>query len=103
MKTLAYILSLYILLLTLLPCIDVPISQDNHTAAMSQNGHETHQGEKDNCSPFCTCSCCATSAIFQEYLAEFNSFLFIGQNYFPVSSKFISDPLASIWQPPKIA
>jgi len=104
MKTFAFILSLYVLALTAIPCIDVQKEGAMYRIEVSQNNQDTHnQGEKDHCSPFCTCNCCATSVIFQEHLYLPDSFSFYEKQYFPVSSTFFTDPLASIWQPPKIA
>lgn len=104
MKIIAIILSLYVLALSVKPCIDIQQDLVHHHAEVSQTSEHSHQhNEKDSCSPFCTCSCCATSVIFQEYLVQLGSFPFIGKHFFPVSSIFISNPLATFWQPPKIA
>jgi hypothetical protein len=104
MKTFAIILSLYVLALTAIPCIDIHKDMAKKQVEISQNEQDTHnQGDKDHCSPFCTCNCCATSVIFQEQLVQLDSFSFYEKQYFPVSATFFTDPLASIWQPPKIA
>jgi len=104
MKIIAIILSFYVLALTALPCIEVNKDLASHQIEISSQTQDTHNhGDTDRCSPFCTCNCCATSVIFQEYLVQLNSYSFYEKQYFPVSSNFFSDPLASIWQPPKIS
>ena len=104
MKIIAIILSFYVLALTAKPCIDDEKDMAKHQTEFTQTSQDAHHhSDKDNCSPFCTCNCCATSVIFQEYLVQMNSFSFFEKQYFPVSNIFFSDPLASIWQPPKIS
>lgn len=104
MKNIAIILSLYLLTLIALPCIDVQKDIAKHQVELSQqNQDEHHHSDADHCSPFCTCNCCATSLIIQEYIVQSNSFSYHEKQYFPVSSFSFSDPLASIWQPPKIS
>jgi hypothetical protein len=104
MKFIAIIFSVYLVLLTVKPCIDAPIENKLHKieiAGQETNNHE--HGNSDNCSPFCTCNCCATSVIMQEYAVQLTCFSFTGKQYFPVSYGFVSDPSVSIWQPPKVA
>ena len=104
MKFISIILSFYVLMLTAIPCIDAPVHDCmNKTDASQGNQHSHHQNDSDRCSPFCTCNCCATSVIFQDVQVQLSCFSFIEIQYFPLSTGFFSDSLASIWQPPKIA
>jgi len=92
------------LMLTAIPCIDAHSDntlQKTELTREKQDNH--HHDDSDNCSPFCACNCCATSAVFQVYNVQFNCYTFSQKKYFPITSVFISDPLATIWQPPKIA
>ena len=104
MRLFTLILSFYVIVLTAIPCIDTTV---NVVLQNTELSHQTkdcdHNNDTDRCSPFCTCNCCATSVIFQDYLVQLNCFPFSEKQYFPVSSGFFSDPLATIWQPPKIA
>ncbi len=105
MKIFACILSVYILVLTAIPCIDRP--EDHHLQkteieANANTNHHNHGG--DQCSPFCTCNCCATPVIQQESIIQFNSTnLFQEFTLAEYISVFTSDYLSSIWQPPQIA
>jgi len=104
MKFSAIILSLYLLMLVVVPCIDAHADNVLHKTELSQKKQDNqNHNDSDRCSPFCGCNCCATSIIFQRYLVQLNCFSFSEKQYFPVFSIFFSDPLASIWQPPKIA
>lgn len=104
MRLFTLILSLYVVFLTAIPCIDSTVNGSLVNTELSQHNQDCdHHGGSDRCSPFCTCNCCATSVIFMEYLVQLNCFPFSEKQYFPVSSGFFTDPLATIWQPPKIA
>jgi len=104
MKFLAVILSFYLLLLIAIPCIDAPADNTLNKTELAQEKQESHHhSDSDNCSPFCACNCCATSVVLLVYQVQLDCFPFIEKQYFPVTSVFISDPLATIWQPPKIA
>ncbi len=104
MKVLAVILSFYLLILTAIPCIDSYYDANTSckTELTQQNPDNHHHSDSDNCSPFCTCNCCATSVVFQSQMAQLTCFPFTAKQYFSGTSVFISDPLATIWQPPKI-
>jgi hypothetical protein len=60
MKFFATILSLYILLLTAIPCVDHPEDHTLQKIEITQSATDNHQHEGDQCSPFCTCDCCVS-------------------------------------------
>ena len=105
MRLIAVIFSMYVIMLTAIPCIDryYDANQVDKTELTHENQDSHHHSDSDNCSPFCTCNCCATAVIIQPMMVKLTCFSFIQKQYFPVTSVFISDPLANIWQPPKIA
>jgi len=103
MRIIAFILALYVMVLTVIPCIDVPQDNSKHKTEFSQQKQDSHHhSDTDHCSPFCTCNCCSTSVILQEIpccteclvseVAIFNIYL-------PAS---FSNPSFFIWQPPKL-
>lgn len=72
---------------------------------LTQN-HDHQQDKDDNCTPFCTCTCCSASVI----AVEFIPFQVIKPQEFNISEKvsirnfsFVSNFFGNIWQPPKIA
>lgn len=103
MKFLAFILSIYILVLNLTICEDKGVADANAKIEISQN-LDTNYGHSDLdfCSPFCQCQCCNIYAIF------------IGIPKFDVASAFLSteviyyfdkledDITFSILRPPRI-
>jgi len=106
MRLLAYILALYILVLTAIPCLDAPEFSGGVNMQLSQNTTNANQEfpEADTCSPFCFCTCCV-SAISHEELFQLN---FISDSFSIVQypsycSEFSSFNFASIWQPPKLS
>ncbi len=100
MKILPFILSLYILVLTAIPCIDEPndISLNKITHSISGN----QQTDIDHCSPFCTCDCCVSPIIYKSYMIQFNSYSLYQKQYSTYSSNYNLVHYASIWQPPQI-
>ena len=103
MKPLAFILSIYILLLALFPCCTVDDCPDEKAETEQAAGHQA--GDNDNCgncSPFFSCEGCASVSVS----AESMSFQIIS---FPVKSvytefiaPYIPDIQYEFWQPPKL-
>jgi hypothetical protein len=102
MKLLAYILSFYVVLLTLMPCVDLPQDNRLHQQEMTAQTGTTHQDCQDVCSPFCTCNCCSVPVVcvaakteIKGTSAEPRRF----SSYLPASE---FNHYCSIWQPPKL-
>lgn len=100
MRHIAFILSLYVLVLIAIPCVDVQIASSG-SATQSEQHH--HENEGDHCSPFCTCSCCATAVIFMDFAVQLSSFSLVEKQYSFYCAGFYDGPEVNIWQPPKIA
>lgn len=103
MKIIAFILSVYILFLTAVPCIDKP---EDYAVAKSEisplTKNHNHQ-DCDHCSPFCTCNCCSSPKIQQTVAIVFVNFELITE-YVPVYLPGISSsPSTRIWQPPQFS
>jgi hypothetical protein len=59
MKWFAFILSLYALLLTVVPCNDAhALSQDKSAYELVDGSDHMNENHIDTCSPFCACTCC---------------------------------------------
>jgi hypothetical protein len=103
MKALTVILSFYIVVLTIIPCIDKP--HEKTVGRMELSGNSTHSDEQgaDHCSPFCVCSCCGNHVVSIEKMTLSNVFSFPGKQIPWFTADFKSDPSRSIWQPPKIS
>ena len=101
-RMISLLLSFYIVLLTLAPCVD----NDNDAV---QPGHVTistthspsDEIQHDGCSPFCSCTCCSISSeILANYMELKDHSLprFIPFNF---TYTFLSSYRFSIWEPPK--
>lgn len=107
MNLFRWILAIYFMALSLMPCEDVSQPLDLGSKKISLSIYEAHSAEKgDVCSPLCACSCCqiTVSAFKMDPLLEipeqipvyFSKKILFRKNDFAYQ---IYDP---IWQPPKI-
>ncbi|WP_051934152.1 DUF6660 family protein [Chryseobacterium sp. KCF3-3] len=107
MNLLRWILAIYFMALSLMPCEDTshPLNSGDNKISLSIHGvHSTEKG--DICSPLCACSCCqiTVSAFKMDPLLEipeqipayFSKKILFHKNDFAYQ---VYDP---IWQPPKI-
>ncbi|WP_416440049.1 DUF6660 family protein [Phnomibacter sp. MR] len=105
MKFFAFIMSIYLLVLSCLPCIDrqeCNIKAEQKFSVTSQHQHP--QDTDEACTPFCSCSHCPPSAFYQP-VAHNNIATAVFQSLkYPIyNSSFSTEVSFSIWQPPKIA
>ena len=105
MKFVGLILNCLLLYISCLPCGD---SQEcNSTAPQTisaSTNHQEHNHNREACSPFCTCSCCAASGFFQPLSKAQPAKLIFQSAKHPVQNdSFLSQDFSSIWQPPKLS
>ncbi|AZA81773.1 hypothetical protein C1637_04140 [Chryseobacterium lactis] len=107
MNLLRWILAIYFMALSLMPCEDVSRPSDSGNKKISLTIHGSHSTEKgDICSPLCACSCCQIAVsefkmnplleIPEQIQAYFSKKILFQRNHFAYQ---VYDP---IWQPPKI-
>jgi hypothetical protein len=107
-KWLNIILSIYLVILTSIPCADMEVNSAGHSMEAHQADRDNHSHDKDNdlCSPFCICNCCGAQILSYSPTISFELPL-ISQEIKtkePVyKSVFASDFFGSIWQPPQLA
>jgi len=74
MRYLAIILTVYSLLLTVVPCTDVhDIKQGSSDMELVQSADNMNDVHLDICSPFCACACCQTLAEVYSYDFDFTT------------------------------
>ena len=106
MKSITFILALYLVSLAAFPCSDSKSCADEKKqgVAITVTGDHNHSGnEKDFCSPFCICSCCSVNV-------QVNNIQGVTFAISPANGKLNTlysetPPLQnaeSIWQPPRI-
>jgi hypothetical protein len=103
MRTVAFILSFYLLFLTLFPCVDKDLSFKGYQYELSGQKSETgHRHIEDHCSPLCMCNCCAMVIEFTTFSPEVANLNFYAEIQFHFNQAFLSFFASNIWQPPKI-
>lgn len=106
MRHLAFIFSIYLLALSLMPCSDVPDERQSNAAKRELIKSYSHQADRnDICSPFCTCNCCSTSVSlkFIPYLIRSVKPNAGTALQYPIRDfTLVSNFYGNIWQPPKI-
>lgn len=105
MKYLLIIFSLYMTLLTLLPCQDNEDFEKSSTevSSLRKSPKGIEHYVQESCPPFCTCACCSVSrhfAIAQDHMAVFS---FNKVPYTAYRTPAISEQAIEIYQPPKVA
>lgn len=103
MKRFSTILSIYILCLIAIPCVDNPVgSEDDHivvsTETQDMAAHQAHE-----CTPFCSCSCCVATKIHHEFKVVLKSFEVGKITFTPSVSTYKFTSFTSILQPPQVA
>ncbi|WP_157447121.1 DUF6660 family protein [Cytophaga aurantiaca] len=107
MRIFIAIFSIYIIVLSMMPCTDaVTCEKDIHTKEQTATHQHNHrEDEADSCSPFCVCACCGVSGVIFSSPKLF--FIRTKKATTPVlastyNSEFISTYYYTFWQPPKI-
>ena len=109
MKLVNFILSIYLVALSCLPCADMEVTSAAHKALEIASNHNekshNHDKENDLCSPFCNCNCCGSQIVSYFKVITFNFSVVskeITTQLTSYTSKFTSNFYGSIWQPPQI-
>jgi hypothetical protein len=99
MRYLALLLSVYILALTAIPCVD--LMHPNQAMSQLTVEHNTQQHRDcDECSPFCSCNCCASAMVcsLPPLLTQ------VVVRTVPVQTQYRApmapNPYVPIWEPP---
>lgn len=101
MKYIAVILSVYVMVLTAMPCLDVHAANTNSVSLELVKTSPNQANDVDLCSPFCFCHCCQTLSFPLFFRISFINLVGFTLDIKFKESTFLS-PVASIWQPPKI-
>lgn len=104
MKCFCFILAIYMLLLGCLPCGDAnDCTLDTSVAATASHNGPNHDDDKEHCSPFCVCTCCAVP-IVQLQTSSFAAAVFADTTFkcIACNEDFSSQHLHNIWQPPRV-
>ena len=109
-KWLTTLLSVYLLGLSLWPCADEvlsPAGEERGTVltALNASTPDASHPDHDQCTPFCTCACCAvTITVVPQLTYTLTASVDLDR---VAAARFAyeplpwADPLTTIWQPPK--
>ncbi|WP_406626658.1 DUF6660 family protein [Portibacter marinus] len=106
MRIFSISLSLYILCLSVLYCGDgltQCISNDTVVNVLNHTDHSHPVEQEDNCTPFCTCSCCGTFLIIpliEKPAKTTKEHIFSYKMYYAFDYSF--DYSLGVWHPPSI-
>ena len=101
MNFIAVILSVYIMVLTAMPCNDVHAANTNSVSLELVKQNPNLANDIDLCSPFCFCHCCQTLSFPSFFRISNINLVKITLDIKLKEPAFLS-PVTSIWQPPKI-
>ena len=89
-----------------MPCSDAYNDCESDTTYKEYSQAHNHSTDhNDNCSPFCTCTCCSTTASlkFIPYKFRVPEPIATSKITYPIRDfSFVSNYSGNIWQPPKI-
>ncbi|UFH56637.1 DUF6660 family protein [Spirosoma sp. KNUC1025] len=105
MKFTVFLLSLWLLLLTGLPCPDADCHTTSTVMTHSSQSDEHDHGHKAPCSPFCHCATCfgfSIPRLFNYASSSEPVALISSEQVFDYQSPDQADIADSIWQPPKL-
>ena len=107
MKYLSFLLSIYLLVISILPCSDAHSMDTAAPMRIEQSCADNHEAHHtDACSPFCVCNCCSTNVSLtinnDVELKTLKPIYFEQIQYVLQTINFHSTYFGNIWQPPKI-
>ncbi|WP_394344115.1 DUF6660 family protein [Rufibacter hautae] len=104
MKWFAILLSVFMIVISCIPCADAAPRVDTlaQTSINSNTGSEDHSPAADLCSPLCICSCCAGFAM--QTVTQKTSPLAVKVTIPVPVHRVVGVPTLSfsIWQPPRL-
>jgi hypothetical protein len=101
-KVIAILLTCYILLLVVAPCVDKDICVGgNDHPSLIPSGLPFHQDQLDCCTPFCSCSCCGIPIEVMKAFIISRDYSVLTTLTFLYNPRLHSHCDFSIWEPPK--
>ena len=103
MKFFAFIMAFLVLALSVMPCADTDAENDSKAkTTIAKSSQQKENPQQDDCSPFCSCTCCACFSVNHfivsvNYLSSFSEKAIAA--YLPADLIEIAFP---IWQPPQL-
>lgn len=104
LKNVTTLFVLFIVLISLKPCSDEPLSRDDVFTATDFKAGDCETPPLEDCTPICICTCCGQRIIVtKETQIEIEVNTLSIENTITSNPFLIAQPAQNIWQPPKIA
>ena len=106
MKSLVFILAVYLLALSIMSCVDSYNKNSNYTSTKGvvlKGDKQTDQNEI--CSPFCTCHCCniPSYSTVENFAIKVNKpTINLLHGYYIQNFSISSNFHGNVWQPPRV-
>src|SRR4030095_2349870 len=102
MKLFGRILSVYMIILAVVPCCLLDNCPDDKTLTEQTGGHQPGDKDCGSCSPFFNCGQCATATVTMETMSINYALSEVKPVYTEFTSPSIPDLQYEFWQPPKL-
>lgn len=106
MKFLVLIFTSFIFALSAKPCSDINNNCQDDIPIQTTEKHNHDEDTDDNCSPFCSCTCCGVQISIVEFKlipVELKPFYELSNKILKIKKiEFPSSYFGEIWQPPQI-
>jgi len=102
MRIIALLCVMMVLVLNFVPCADVHAEEGNGPLALGTSVHQDAPSHTDACTPFCHCSCCASTVVVKLTAAPPVPYKISNADYISHFEGRSSDISLPIFQPPKI-
>jgi len=103
MKIFAYIFSIYLALLTVIPCCTFDDCPDDKVKTEQSADHESGDKDCGSCSPFFNCEGCASASVSSTIALFTLEPLAVVKSYTEFLEPFMPDVHYDFWQPPKLS
>jgi len=105
MKILFRFLGYFLLYMSCIPCGDATAYNVKADVTISSSSnHPAHNHKSETCTPFCTCSCCATATFYSAFSKiQATKANLKSEKHLLYNIAFDTEAHYTIWQPPRIS
>ena len=101
MRIISFLCVMVVLVLNFVPCADVHAEEGNESITIHTPAHQDAPAHTDACTPFCHCSCCASTVVVKLTGAPPVPYKISNAEYLSHFEGRSSDISLPIFQPPK--
>jgi len=104
MKIIAFIMAFLVLALSIMPCADISNAayESKSKASVAKSNSQKSDPQQDDCSPFCSCACCASLSVNHSIASIAATISYKERTKTAHSPTDIIKVSLPIWQPPQL-